>query len=219
MCVINIRSTSGGGKTTTVRGIMSKGKVTPIYVPPQKTPEAYRVDIKKVSRPIYVLGSYENDCGGMDTVQKQDDICNLIRKYSTQGHVLVEGLLMSHTFGRYAALDRELRENGIHFVWAILDTPLELCLERVSARREAKRLAKANPPPFKPLNPENTTSGHILISRIFGKCNAQNPKDWKDVPYPPAKLDARVIDHTKAVEQVFRWLTHPDFRRNGQVAV
>jgi len=207
--VINIRSTSGGGKTTTVRGIMKKGKVTPIRVPTNKNPEAYRVDIKNVSSPVYVLGSYENQCGGMDTVQTQDEICNLIRKYAAKGHVLVEGLLMSHTFGRYASLDRELHAKGIHFIWAILDTPLELCLQRVTERREAKRLAKANPPPFKPLDPKNTTSGYVDTYKQFGKCNDQNPKDWKDVPYPPTKLDARWVDHKRSVEQVFSWLTEP----------
>ena len=213
--ILNFRSTSGGGKTTTVRGIMSKGKVIPLGKN-IKDPEAYCVIIPAAGRPVYVLGSYEQTCGGMDRVQKQDYICNLILKYAVQGHVLVEGLLMSHTFGRYASLDREMHKQGIHYVWAFLDTPLELCLERGTARRETRRLAKANPPPFKPLNPENTTSAWNAMFRVFEKCGAENAKDWKDIPYPHAKLDARWLDHKKSVEQAFRWLTRPDYRRDGQ---
>ncbi len=209
MTCVNIRGTSGSGKTTVVRGVMAKGQLTRLFVAGNEKPEAYRITVSKMTYPIYALGNYEQTCGGMDTVPTQDAICDLIRKYSVKGHVLVEGLLMSHLFSRYASLDQELHAKGIHFIWAFLDTPLELCLERVTARREARRLAKANPPPFKPLNPENTSSKWQDMRRVFDKCTTENPKDWKKVNHPMTKLDARWVNHARAVEQVFSWLSEP----------
>ena len=118
---------------------------------------------------------------------------------------------MSHSFARYAALDRELDQQGIHCIWAFLDTPLEVCLDRVRARREERRLAKAVVPEFKELNVKNTTDKWNDNKEVYHKFRNRNSKDWKLVPKfgysgPPIALDARHIDHTRAVEQVYEWL-------------
>jgi len=198
--VINIRSTSGGGKTTTVRGVMAKGDIEPLGENPKK-PDAYLISIPSLVTPVFVIGSYENVCGGTDSIKTQDEICQRIRTYATLGHVLVEGLLMSHTFGRYAMLDRDLVKEGIACIWAFLDTPLELCLERVTARR----VAKGNE---KPLNPENTISAWHANRECYKKFVSGSSKDWRTAPgYAPTKLDARWLDHTRAVEEVFSWLS------------
>lgn len=214
--VINLRGTSGSGKTTIVRGIMAKAsQINPMFftgtgfievVGKEKKPDGYRMYLD--GKPsVYAIGSYENTCGGCDAISSQDEICDRIRRYAPHGHVLVEGLLMSHLFSRYAMLDRELHAKGIDFVWAFIDTPLELCLQRVEARREERRLAKKNPPEYKPLDPTNTVDKWNDMRRVHKKCVSADPKDWKKVVgYTPVKLDARWIDHQNAVEQVYGWL-------------
>lgn len=192
--IINVRGTSGSGKTTVIRGIMAKGGlVDKIYsdqagdglFSTSKAPIAYDVNVNPGGQHVYVIGSYENTCGGCDSIKTQDEICNRVRWFAKQGHVIMEGLLMSHLFSRYAALDRELQPTP--YIWAFLDTPLELCLERVIARREARGVAK------KPFNPENTVSKWNDARRVFAKCQ----KDG---------LDARWVNHLDPVTEVWSWL-------------
>ena len=197
--VINIRGTSGSGKTTLVRGIMAMGTATPIGGT-EKKPDVYRIDIPTLSRPVFVIGSYENVCGGCDSISTQDEICNRVRACAPNGHVLVEGLLMSHLFSRYAMLDREFHAQGIPFIGAFLDTPLETCLDRVRARREAK----GN---MAPLNTKNTTDKWHDMRSVYDKALKGSERDWKQVVgYTRTPLDARWVDHTIAVEQVWSWL-------------
>lgn len=188
--VIDIRGTSGSGKTTVARGILEAGSSVPIRSGDggffdRGKPECYEVIIPQVPKRVYVLGSYEQTCGGADSIGTQDEICRLVRKYAQQGHVVVEGLLMSHLFSRYLALDRELAP--IHYVWAFLDTPLELCLERVQARREARGVAK------KPFNPKNTTQKWHDIKRVREKVLAQGRLVWD-------------LDYRDPVAPVLEWL-------------
>jgi hypothetical protein len=197
VAVINVRGTSGSGKTTVIRGVMGAGVTTKLFGEPEPdgslfgktptTPEAYRVEPQHQppdGRPFFVIGSYEAVCGGCDAIHTQDEICARVRRYAAQGHVLMEGLLMSHLFSRYAALDRELQPTP--YIWAFLDTPLELCIERVEKRRR-ERFAK------KPLNPHNTIQKWNDMRRVYAKCQA-------------AGLDARWLDHTKATPTVLDWL-------------
>ncbi|MCR4301830.1 MAG: hypothetical protein NUV51_09490 [Sulfuricaulis sp.] len=208
--VINIRGTSGSGKSTVVYEIMKKGVVTPLDA--NRKPEGYRVDIPGLQKPVYVVGPYVTVCGGCDAISTQDEICRRIREYSRLGHVLVEGLLMSHSFARYVALDRELFAwDETHCIWGFLDTPLEICLDRVRARREERRLAKSDPPPFKELNVKNTTDKWKDNREVYQKFLKARYSDWKLVPKfgwrgSPVALDARWVPYLTATETVFSWL-------------
>lgn len=206
--IINIRGTSGSGKSTVVRSIMAMGAASPIG-DNEKKPDGYIVQIPSLDRNVCVVGPYVTACGGCDQISTQDEICDRIRAYSTLGHVLVEGLLMSHSFARYAALDRELFEKGQHCIWAFLDTPLDVCLDRVRWRREERRAAKGGE--FKELNVKNTTDKWNDNRVVYERFGAGRKNDWRLTPKfgyagPPVKLDARLIDYTRAAEQVFEWL-------------
>jgi hypothetical protein len=159
---------------------------------------------------VFVVGPYVTACGGCDAIATQDEICDRIRIYSGLGDVLVEGLLMSHSFARYVALDRELlARDGTHCIWAFLDTPLEVCLDRVRARRNERALLTGTD--RGELNTKNTTDKWNDNKEVYEKFLKARSKDWKLVPKfgyrgAPVALDARLIDHTRATEQVFEWL-------------
>lgn len=149
-CIINLRGTSGSGKTHTTRCFLD-------YLP-CKTIEAideqgkqrilgYKLDGTPMGlkRPIIVIGSYENTCGGTDTINKQEWIGDRVEKaYKTGAHVLVEGLLMSKSAAG-GHLAPRLHGLGLAY-FLFLDTPKEVCVERVLARRAAK----GNDTPFDP---------------------------------------------------------------------
>ena len=158
MKIVKIHGTSGSGKTTAVRNLMELGEVDKIGDP--KRPEAYRIiNVNGVTHPIFVLGSYEGVCGGMDTISLVKDQIALIHDYAPLGHVVYEGLLISTYYG---ALGLAMEQYGEDHIWAFLDTPIDVCIDRVKQRR----LAAGN---LKPLNERNTRERIKPINSLKAK--------------------------------------------------
>ena len=149
--IINIRGTSGSGKTHTARSFMTAYQPETIVYMADGKVAAHCVYYKMM--PVYVIGSYKNVCGGCDSIPTQNLACSLVRHFSQMGHVIFEGLLMSHLNARYHALYKELTGFGEMMVIAYMDTPIELSIERVQQRR----LEKGNAKPF---NTKNTIFHH-----------------------------------------------------------
>lgn len=160
--LVKLHGTSGAGKSTVARGLMARGSEV-IPIGPDGRPEAYRV-ASPGRRSLFVLGSYANDCGGMDTISEVDTQIGMIHHYARLGDVFYEGLLMSTYYGK---LGQAMEQYGNDHVWAFLDTPMELCIERVKARR----LAKGN---TKPLNEENTRKRARPIDSLARRLLLQN---------------------------------------------
>jgi adenylate kinase family enzyme len=223
--IVNLRGTSGSGKTTVVRGLMEKyPAIEPLMVADDKGKEKiHGYECRMANFPgnppnLYVVGSYKNVCGGCDGIKTQDEICDRVRKYAgmmivegsngldetyRQCHVVFEGLLISHLYSRYLNLDREMvKTHAQHTIWAFLDTPEQVCVDRVSARREQRYMAKClaadqkgKPRPAHPgpLNEKNTRQKWHDMRRVFQKCQRDG-------------LDARWLDHTDPIEQTWDWL-------------
>lgn len=142
--IVNIRGCNGSGKTTTVRRFLDRLPTAPLGGKPGR-PAGYRVDASPwgLALPVFVVGSYENACGGADGIKTQEEIAERVVKAHEHGHVLVEGLLMSKSSdgGHVAPV---LKSRGA--IFAFLDTPWDTCLERVLARRAAA----GNDKPFDP---------------------------------------------------------------------
>ena len=143
--IVNIRGCNGSGKTTIVRRFLERLPIEPLGGVAGR-PAGYRVDAMPwgLSLPVYVVGSYENTCGGTDGIKTQEEIADRVRRaHNAGGHVLVEGLLMSKSSDGGTTAPA-LREMGA--IFAFLDTPWPVCLERVLARRAAA----GNTKPFDP---------------------------------------------------------------------
>jgi thymidylate kinase len=157
--LINVRGTSGAGKTTVVRALMAQCPRKAIYgIFGPRLPEAYKLTLP---HPAYVIGPYLTPCGGCDRILPFALIPQLIEKYAQQGHVVFEGLLLSTFYGDIGRL-LETRDSVVLF----LDTPLELCIERVEARRRAA----GN---FRPFNPMLLAQKHATIARLKDKFGAR----------------------------------------------
>lgn len=188
--IVNIRGANGSGKTAIVRRFLDRlpnealGEV--------RRPKGYRVDAREwgILTPIYVVGSYENTCGGTDGINTQEEIADRIVKAHEFGHVLVEGLLMSKSSdgGHVAPIMRSLGA-----VFAFLDTPWEVCLERVLSRRAAARNDK-------PFDPEKT------MRSAFAQCHRSAELLTEAGGYDVRWLDWRdpitgVIQYLREAEQ------------------
>ncbi len=153
--IINIRGTSGTGKSHLVRQVMvamnkAGDPIIPQHEANRRQPIGY-VLIRPIGAPgrsILVVGHYETPCGGCDTINKMDRIYELVRKGVDRGYdVLFEGLLISAEVNR----TQKLHDDDLELtVIALTEIPLQECLDSVNKRRWAKH-------PDKPgVNPKNT---------------------------------------------------------------
>jgi hypothetical protein len=141
----------------------SSPKAVPIYgaLGPRR-PEAYRLAVQGVHQPIFVLGPYDIETGGCDSVQPYSLILELLDKYSVRGHVVFEGSLISDNYGQVGAW---LERQGQKSVVAFMETPLEECLRRVRTRRTGRGNDKE-------FNPTNTTRRYGGVQKFRSRIEA-----------------------------------------------
>lgn len=165
--IIQIRGTSGSGKTTIVKNIMKLYEPKPVMRIGRKRPIAYRCKHPRGERELAIIGHYETKCGGCDTIstpgQSYPIIFDLIRRNAQEErNVLFEGLLISGD----AKWSSQL--NDMDFRIIELTTSLEDCLDSINERRKIRLKEK-----YTPVNPENTQAKHSLIQRCNNKLNLE----------------------------------------------
>lgn len=152
--VIKIGGCNGSGKTSLVRAIMGmKGPDWQMRYSGVKRlkPESYtrRMKIGKTSVDVYILGSYETICGGMDTISDKNERLSLIEQYACSEYldrlVIFEGLITGKTYGAIGSISDQPSQKG-RWIYAFMDTPFDVCVERVLERRKAR----GNTNPFDP---------------------------------------------------------------------
>lgn len=142
MTIINIRGGSGSGKSTLVHRLLKESTYSPIELTLDnwKKPKivGYIVKTPGYQKPTFVVGRYETQCGGCDSMSykgSHQDIENLIRESLPHGNVVYEGLTISSTLSRWQRISDE---NPGQFVWAFMETSEEECLRRILARNGGK---------------------------------------------------------------------------------
>jgi hypothetical protein len=185
--IINIRNASGAGKTTLVNAFVARYEsVEPIGKP--TNPEALELTDSWLP-PLHVLVS-------ADRAPNQDWVCNKVRQYADAGDLIFEGLMISTLFSRYRDLAREMTAAGHRFVFAYLDTPLDVCLARVAQRRAARG---SKPKDDRP----RAAPTYRDVARCNGKLRA-------------AGLDVRTLDYKSPflVDELLSWLHEESMTRD-----
>lgn len=144
MSVIDIRGTHGSGKSWIMHELIRLYEGEPLLGGDGK-PLGY--ELKSID--AIIIGKYSNVCGGCDQIGKPEEIVRRVRLFTASyTHVLLEGILVAHTFKRYHELAIELTESGVvdNYHFCFLNTPLKQCISRAIARRKAK----GNEKPFNP---------------------------------------------------------------------
>jgi len=144
--ILRVAGTFGSGKTTAVREFLN-GYPCETLMRGNKI-AGYRLDMNEagITVPLFVIGKYDNTCGGTDAINTQAEIADRITKAHPLGHVLYEGALVSAS-GLAGQVTQAIHGTGCD-VYAFLDTPQDLCIERVKGRR----LAAGNEKEFDPKN-------------------------------------------------------------------
>ena len=133
MTIVKLLGPSGAGKTTAVRELMDMAyTVTVMSRNSRGKPLVYMLDFEELEDMVYVIGSYESNCGGVDTVGTAKEAMELVDTFALMGHVVFEGLLQSTYYG---AMGEWSTKYGQDFVYAWIDTPQEVAMQRLIARR------------------------------------------------------------------------------------
>lgn len=153
--IIQIRGTSGSGKTWVMRQILDGAHWQAEYAPGRRRPLYYR-SVEPGMDPTVILGSYETACGGCDSIGSARAVYKLTQQV-LRDHpgvtVLQEGLLLSEDVKWTTELAADFSVLAL-----FLTTPVETCLAQIRARRAAAGNAK-------PLNEHNTRARVGVIER------------------------------------------------------
>jgi hypothetical protein len=176
--IVNIRSTNGGGKTTTVTRYMKTIRVA------EELKVSGRTWAYRLQNGVFVLGRYTTVCGGCDTINTFAEVKAGVLELASQGPVLFEGLLWSTCFRPSAELAQSLPKH--HFIFALLDTPADECLRRVLARRKQAGNEK-------PFDPTKLQQKHVTIEQTQRRLEA-------------AGFDTRILPHAHPLTAITEWL-------------
>lgn len=155
--IFNLRGTHGSGKSSVVQDLLKKYPYEVLGT--GKRPEGYLIHVEGLLRPLIAVGPYATACGGCDAIQPYDLIWPRVVRYAKKGHVIFEGALVSVSIG---SIGEAMAKRRKECVVIYLDTPIDVCIERIQARRAKKG-------DLRPLDPKNTISKHLATERTKPK--------------------------------------------------
>lgn len=170
MKFINIRGCNGSGKTTVLRSLVKSIGGGVVRSCPEMTGEAAHKSIPFTFLPngVAILGDYlpagmgrvEATTAGCDRVKTQAATKAALEWAAQQPGVeavLFEGVVVSTIYGPW----RDWAKAHGGMIWAFLDTPLEVCLQRIQQRNGGK-----------PIKEDQVADKHATIQRVFDKAQA-----------------------------------------------
>lgn len=162
--VYDIRGTHGSGKSSVVKWFIKK--YGPKFVNSEKMHLCY-YQIDELH--LRIVGKYVSQCGGADTVKRVEYVQRFVVACVRRGwNVMVEGILISHTFARWDQVAHKL--GCYRFVH--LNPDVETCVARVLHRR---KLAGND----KPFDDKNVRKDHAQISRVMQKLEDSGHKVYR----------------------------------------
>lgn len=193
--IVNVRGTSGAGKTTLIRAIIGMYEtMSPVTVPGRKQPLYYILKRGNKARPaddlslaeepvpdLALLGHYESACGGCDTISsfmpgilvppfesKVEKPNSYDLTFGLVRQLQAQGfdvLFEGLLISGDVARCSKLQADGLPLEVVVLNIPIETCLASVVARREAAGNTK-------PFNEANTRDKHKLLQTCIKKLKA-----------------------------------------------
>jgi hypothetical protein len=157
MIALNIRGTSGAGKSHLARRLLAHYPANvPSFAEGRRTPISALYTGAK-GPPLFALGHYTAEQGGgADTVDRVNGFTWLEKAAKTKSvNLLWEGVIFSDEVPHTVELSRLI---DVHVI--LLNTPLEQCLADIRARREARGNTK-------PLSESNTANRVKSLQNAF----------------------------------------------------
>ena len=141
--LVNVRGTNGSGKTFLVRAWMKEVGATAYPRRPSLlggTQPYKRTEYYELSDGGCVIGNYDSAvCAGCDLIKDVNKIRQIVKsKIHDHRYLLFEGIFISSSFQPWFDFVKVL---GATMLWVFLDTPVEICTERILSRNHNKPIA------------------------------------------------------------------------------
>lgn len=130
--ILNLRGGNGSGKSYVHHWLLDNHEHRPLYLANfnsihQQKPRVWQLD--GIGRqPLFVIGRYQPGADGIAFKPLGD----LVKAFAPHGHVFFENVMVAANISSWLPVRRALADH--EWIWATLDTPLELCFERIYAR-------------------------------------------------------------------------------------
>ncbi|HZP69242.1 MAG TPA: hypothetical protein VFB29_04800 [Pseudolabrys sp.] len=176
--IVNLRGTSGSGKTTIVRRLIANYDAKPVYgMLGWRQPEAIKL---LRPAPLYALGPYPAaGCDAVASALGVEGVIRLLEKYAARGDVIFEGLIISSMFG---AIGAWLRDHPPAII-AVLDVGLDECRAGLSERQGNQQRAA-----------RTQEAHHLRTLQVADKMRA-------------AGMRVEKLNREEAVPAIIAWLT------------
>lgn len=214
--IYNLRGTNGSGKSHCVHELLKKYKHEELWDP--NIDEQVGIVIPDLS--LRLVGDYSTQCGGGDwyiagrsgSKKSIQHLADLVDQLLIDWHprsVLVECFMVSGTFGRWNdQAAKHAQEYGSLLpdgkraeVWKMLflDTPKEVCADRIRSRRERRATEMGKDPKSLPeFNPKNCYDQHRQGLNIRKNMQAAG-RNVIDLPYLTApEVFIRMVEEDAA---------------------
>jgi hypothetical protein len=191
--ILQIRATSGGGKTTVMRHIFAEAGCKPVKK--QKTKRGEKVLINKGklgAYPLYIIGPYDSEgTGGCDRISKIEEVIALVDEVAAPSNdskgdhkaiVCFEGLLLAHSWGQMGEFLHE--KYGDRYMNAFIDTSVEQCYKNVLKRRKASGADNTDKERLEKIH-KNVVADHHRVALAHNRVIARGGR-LIDVPYKTA---------------------------------
>ena len=147
--VVKLGGGNGSGKSSVARALLGKDYQPSIFLQSRDDTGRRTTGYSCVFEGLRVLviGKYETACGGIDALHGQLEWLPLVEQASALRDiydvVFFEGILSGQTFGRCGAFsDTQVGR----WIYAAIDAPVEVCLERIMQRRQESGNTKPRTP-------------------------------------------------------------------------
>lgn len=198
--LINLRGTHGSGKTWVshklIEDYKGEGRIEPEYV---REKHFSIPNVHELPGDLMIAGRWKS---GMDGIFPQEIVEDIVKYWAPHKFVMWENVMISANVGRWCTLSKELEPIN-HNVWLFLDTPLQLCIDRMFARR-----AEASERGFNHRQEDSEVKLDVLAGH-WRRCRRAAVRAHQD------GIDVRWIDHRFAYEQVHDLLIFEGWQPNG----
>lgn len=187
--MINIRGSFGAGKSTVVRRVMDLHETVAAHHVDGRRQPLYYVCLRPSGvgerNNLAVVGHYETECGGCDTIPKLDKLFGLVAWLDAEGYdVLFEGAtLLYYEVRRTLALAKRGELRVIE-----MDVNLATCLRGIEDRRSRSKRKTS-----KPINVANVEAKRKTTRTAVAKLRA-------------AGVETRRLGREETYNQVREWL-------------
>ncbi len=177
MTVLNLRGGNGSGKSTVHHWLLDNHERSPLYFGNFHSSQKQLPRVWQLPGNLFVIGRYGPGADGIGF----KPLAQMVEVLAPRGHVFFENVMVSGNITSWMPCREAIADQ--RWIWATLDTPIEVCLDRIQKRNGGKAVK------------EDAIIDHHNRSK---KCHTRLADAGEETVW---------VDHTRSIEHVHELLT------------